>query len=333
MNAEKTIFNRNKEYENGDTFRFKFEGIISNQDVENEKVNRLIDSFVNEQTYHKDMLRNVSFIRTMLKDFKEELLVVEYTNRDGESEIVKYDDGRLLYFGCNNKNKKTGNTMSVEFSPYEDLNISFLDSALDVSIVDYPQSEYVDEQFCELIKHIRLLKNAEAIKLDRDSKALIEIYKLFYGENPNFSLSNINVRVQTMLSILEQFGVSLGDHYVFNLLGKAKMPISLNLEQLVSKLFPLGEITAIDDPFKLADETRNIIKAAGECVREVINDEYNSDDILITISKVIHAKTHILSSESDIKELSEFTNRTRSEIESSIKLVKRIENKISELDK
>ena len=39
MNAEKTIFNRNKEYENGDTFRFKFEGIISNQDVENEKVN------------------------------------------------------------------------------------------------------------------------------------------------------------------------------------------------------------------------------------------------------------------------------------------------------
>ena len=60
---------------------------------------------------------------------------------------------------------------------------------------------------------------------------------------------------------------------------------------------------------------------------------YNSDDILITISKVIHAKTHILSSESDIKELSEFTNRTRSEIESSIKLVKRIENKISELDK
>ena len=30
--------------------------------------------------------------------------------------------------------------MSVEFSPYEELNISFLDSALDVSIVDYPQS-------------------------------------------------------------------------------------------------------------------------------------------------------------------------------------------------
>ena len=59
MNAKKTIFNRNKEYENGDTFRFRFEGIISNQDVENEKVNRLIDSFFNEQTYHKDMLRKV----------------------------------------------------------------------------------------------------------------------------------------------------------------------------------------------------------------------------------------------------------------------------------
>lgn len=112
---------------------------------------------------------------------------------------------------------------------------------------------------------------------------------------------------------------------------KVKMPISLNLEQLVNKLFPLGEISDIDDPVKLADEPK--IKIVGECVREVINDGYNQDEALITISKVIHAGRYRLSSNANVKELSEFTNRTENEVESSIRLVKRIETKLNKSDK
>ncbi len=40
-------------------------------------------------------------------------------------------------------------------------------------------------------------------------KVLIEIYKLFYNENPDFSLSNTSIKVQTMMSILAQFGITL----------------------------------------------------------------------------------------------------------------------------
>ena len=162
-----------------------------------------------------------------------------------------------------------------------------------------------------------------------DSKALIEIYKLFYDENPDFSLSNINIRVQTMMSILAQFGITLGADYSFSLLEKSKMPNSLYIEQLVNKLFPLGEITDVDEPIKLADEPKKIIKIVGECVREVINDGYNKDDALITISKVIHAGRYNLSSNSNVKELSNFTNRTQNEVESSIRLVNRIEKKLN----
>ncbi|MDD6224234.1 MAG: hypothetical protein PUB18_04450, partial [bacterium] len=102
--------------------------------------------------------------------------------------------------------------MTAEFTLGRGLNISFSDFE-NASIIDYQNSKNINEQFVKLMKHIYLLKSAKAANLDMDSKALIEIYKLFYNENPDFSLSNINVRIQTMMSILAQFGISLGDNY------------------------------------------------------------------------------------------------------------------------
>lgn len=331
MGCKKINFNEEKEYDNGEKFGFRFEGQSSNQNIDEEKINKLIDNFINEKNFHRDMLRNVSFLRTMLKDFEEKLLVVEYNDTNNQ-EIVKYDNGVLFLFKCKSKKRESENSLNAEFTPGRGLSIFFTDFDED-SIIDYSNSKNINEQFGELIKHIGLLKGAKAVNLDMDSKTLIEIYKLFYNENPDFSHSNINVRIQTMMSILAQFGISLGDDYAFSLWGKVKMPISLTLEQLVNKLFPLGEITDIDDPVKLADEPKKIIKIVGECVREVINDGYNKDEALITISKVIHAGRYSLSSNDNVKELSEFTNRTQNEVESSIRLVKRIENKLDKPDK
>lgn len=327
MNAEKINFSKYKEYESGEKFSFRFEGNNFNQNIDKEKVKKLIDSFVNEYGRHKDMLRNVSFLRTILKGFKEKLLVVEYSDINNQ-EIVKYDNGVLFLYNCKNKSEAKDNSLNAEFAPGKGLNISITDFDED-SIIDYPNSKEISEQFSKLIQHISLLKNAKAINLDMDSKILIEIYKLFYNENPNFSISNINVRIQTMMSILAQFGISLGDDYAFSLWGKVKMPISLNLEQLVNKLFPLGEITSIDEPIKIAEEPKRIIKIVGECVREIINDGYNKDEALITISKVIHAGRYSLSSTANVEELSKFTNRSQNEVESSIRLVKCIEKKLN----
>ena len=58
-------------------------------------------------------------------------------------------------------------------------------------------------------------------------------------------------------------------------------------------------------------------------------DGYNKDEALITISKIIHAGRYNLSINSNIEKLSKFTNRTKNEIESSIRLVKRIEEKLN----
>ena len=291
--SKKTVnFNRNITFENEEKFVLSFKGIESSSNIDKVKINKLLDNFINSKS-HINMLRNVEFIRTILKNFEEKLLVIEYSNKNFQ-EIVKYDNGILSFF--NSKNNKNKNLITAEFSNRK-LNISFSNYDEDI----------INQQFSKLMDHIHLLKNVKPVNLDMDSKALIEIYKLFYNENPNFSLSNINIRVQTMMSILALFGINLEEDYSFSLLGKNKMPNSLYLEQLVNKLFPLGEIVDIEEPIKLADELTKIIKIVGECVREVINTEYNKDDALITISKVIYAGRYSLSSNSNIKSLSEFT--------------------------
>ena len=313
--SKKTVnFNRNITFENEEKFVLSFKGIESSSNIDKVKINKLLDNFINSKS-HINMLRNVEFIRTILKNFEEKLLVIEYSNKNFQ-EIVKYDNGILSFF--NSKNNKNKNLITAEFSNRK-LNISFSNYDEDI----------INQQFSKLMDHIHLLKNVKPVNLDMDSKALIEIYKLFYNENPNFSLSNINIRVQTMMSILALFGINLEEDYSFSLLGKNKMPNSLYLEQLVNKLFPLGEIVDIEEPIKLAEELTKIIKIVGECVREVINTEYNKDDALITISKVIYAGRYSLSSNSNVKEISNFTNSTQNEVKSSIKLVKCIEKKLN----
>ncbi|MDD6224235.1 MAG: hypothetical protein PUB18_04455 [bacterium] len=64
MSTEKIYFNKSIEYGNREKFGFRFEGLVSNQNIDKAKINKLIDDFANEQKFHKDMLRNVSFLRT-----------------------------------------------------------------------------------------------------------------------------------------------------------------------------------------------------------------------------------------------------------------------------
>ena len=130
------------------------------------------------------------------------------------------------------------------------------------------------------------------------------------------------------MSILAEFGISLGDDYAFSLWGKVKMPVSLNLEQRVNKLYPLGEVDSVEDSVKLASEPKKIIKIVGECIRETILNEQNQTEALIIISKVIHAGRYCISSNSDVKKISEFTKCTTDAVETSVSLVKRIKTKI-----
>lgn len=328
--AKEFKFKENKTYENGHKLEIRFEG-IEKENVDLDKVNNLLNKFIVDQSHHRTMVRNVANIRAILKGFEEKLLVISHSDSNGSKEIVKYDNGNLFLYEYNIKGSISDeDQISIKYSPNNSLDFSFED--FDGNIVDYPNFNGTIKRFTDIVNKIYQLKHVSAIELDRDSKVLIEIYKLFYNENPDFSDKTINIKIQTMMSILAEFDISLGDDYSFSLWGKVKMPISLYLEEKVDRLFPLGEVVDIDEPIELTKEEKNTIRIAGECIRESITDNYNKEEALITISKIICAGRYSLSSESNIKELSDFANRAQHEVESSIQLVKRIEKKIRQTD-
>lgn len=303
----------------------RYNGIL-NDNANLGKINALLEDFINNHR-HNYMTENVSIVRTIFKDCEEKLLVIFYQDETG-SELVKYDNSNLSLY---EKSKREENSehfdrYKIKYeSPY-DIKLDYNNKETDMS--NYLGIELVSKEINEIIKQIYYLKNAKAVVLDTDDKALIEIYKLFYNEKPDFSSRDINIKIQTMMSILAEFGISLGDDYAFSLCGKVKMPVSLNLEQRVNKLYPLGEVDSVEDSVKLASEPKKIIKIVGECIRETILNEQNQTEALIIISKVIHAGRYCISSNSDVKKISEFTKCTTDAVETSVSLVKRIKTKI-----
>ena len=131
-----------------------------------------------------------------------------------------------------------------------------------------------------------------------------------------------------MLSILAEFYISVGD-YGFSLSGKRNIPMSMNLSNLVYELFPLGEINEIDNPIQLREDAKKTISIVGEGIRNAIDSTDNQEEALITISKVIHAARYNLSSTASVEDVAKYTDCSSDEVESSMKLVKRINTKIS----
>lgn len=319
--------NKLKKYENGVTFEFRYEG-NSTPVFDEEKAERLIEKFLSNEKKVSVMSRNISYIRTILKDTDEKLLVIKYN--DGKNvETVKYDNKVLFLFECKEYNDESSNYMEVSFTPGRGLKVSFSDLENDC-ITDYPQSKTIKDKFNQIIEHIEDLKNAGFVYLDNDSKLLIEIYKLFYNENPDFSKEDINIKIQTMMLILAQFDICYGD-YTFDFY--EKMPESLTIFQKVYNLFPLGEITIVDNPLELKASAKKYIKIVGETIRDTLGNEENLNEALITISKAIYAGRFDLTYYSNnIKELTEYPNinLTVGEAKSSLKLVKKIKDRIFE---
>lgn len=307
------------------SIELRYKGIQSvNADLD--KIDALLEDFISNHR-HNYMIENVSIVRTILTDCEEKLLVIFYQDEKG-SELVKYDNSNLFLYEKSQReeNSEYYDRYKIKYEPTNGIKLHYNNHETDVA--DYLGIELVSKEITEIMKQIYYLKNAKPIVLDTDDKALIEIYKLFYNENPDFSSKGINIKVQTMMSILAEFGISLEDDYGFSLCGKVKMPVSLNLEQRVNKLYPLGKVSSFEDGVKLAEEPKKIIKIVGETIKETITNEQNQNEVLITISKVIHAGRYCISSNSDVEKLSEFIESSTDKVESSIKLVKRIETRI-----
>ena len=295
----------------------RYEGLTRHQDIDVSQLDNELEEFIHTKC-RNDMLKNIMMIRTILDSVEEKSLVVSYED-ENTLEIVKYDCTNLYFYQKQRKNK----TLEITYMPNHG-GLQIKDNYCDLE--DYSTVQTVFKELASAIDRIHDLTKVKKIILDENSKRMIEIYKVFYQENPNFQSKDINIRMQTMMSILSYFDLSVG--YDFCLLGKMMMPISLQLEQDVERLYPFGEIDEVEDNVSLVQEAKKEIEIIGEAIRENISGRKELNEKLITTSRVLHAKRYNLPSNCQVDAISDFVRRTPSEVKSTIKLVKQINDKI-----
>lgn len=301
------------------SIEIRFNGIPT-KEVNLDEINVLLDDFINNHIYIS-MLDFVIMLRTILRNFDERLLVVSYQDEQTSEYVEYYDTNLFLY----EKNRKQSNDDGYKITYYSTngLKINYNNSNVDVN---YKNVEVVSDDISDMMMNIYYLKDAKAKVLDTDDKLLIEIYKVFYNENPDFSSPDINNRIQSMMSILLGFGIYIDDSTGFILSGENNTPVSYDLRRRVNRLYPFGVVNKTN--IKLAEEPKFIIKSVRDSIDEMMDDDSEFVQKLIAISKIIYVKKYCVSTDSDIDKISKFTNSTSNEVESSMKLVKHIESKI-----
>ena len=311
----------------GGILELEYSGMV-NYNVDGSKLEEMIDKFMVQFTHHNNMIRNVQFIRTILKDSTEKLLQLNYKGL-GVEKNVKYENGELALYEAKEKYDliEEDNCFITKYTP--DNNLVFDIKDANNTKVEHYNINNISKRVENTLYEIDDLKHPDFIKLNHTAKIIVEMYKLFYNENPDFSSPNINIKIQTMLSILNEFNISLNDYYSFSPVGKKKIPVSISLDSFINELFPLGEIKNVSDPVRLTNDVASIIICAGETIREVITDKEKEEMALINLSKIIYAARYSLSFVNNPSEVAKYTDCLESEISEGMKIVKKINDKIN----
>lgn len=322
MASNKVSYSLSIKDKNGDIFEFTYEGIPKRNDINNEKIQKLITKFMN--IYHGNMLTNIRFFRTIFKDYDEKLLFINYQSNDIR-ESIKFKNSTIIEYFRSKKNMENMNedNFEVKFSNGKNTSLKINDS-INGSYKKFNYSNLSDK-IQDVSKEIDSLSFVEPVRLIYDDKLLVEVYKLFYNENPDFSDDDINIKVQAMAIILSFFNLPIGD-YGFSL-NKEKIPMSMSLYLQIYKLFPLGEVNEVIDPIKINDYNKRKIFIIGEEIRNSLNNN-NLKETLISISRAIYGARWYFYQGQNILDIARNGNCNVSEVESCIKLVKTINTKI-----
>lgn len=299
---------------------FKFIGTEKNNNISYEKINTLINNCFNNSMPISDAKEKISWIRTILKDLEETYLEIEINLDKNYREKVIYINTIMTIYEKNIEDKIEIN-YNLNTKPNLSINIT------DLNLNSYHNYKVKEGIINSNIEHLYTLTKVTPIELTIDEKAICLFYKAFYNEYPNFNDSNINIRMQTMMSILTNFGICLEDNYSFMLNSKG-FPVSISLSTTVKKLAPIGKIETIDNIVKLDELLEQDIKIIGETIKKYTSQTTDEIDSLKRISKIFYSGNNCIPTQTAIETISECCKIPIEEVESSLKLRKKIRQRL-----
>lgn len=202
------------------------------------EVERSLRIFMENKEVHSDVIKNISFLRTIFVDFDEEYLYIKYHDKT-KDEYVEYKNKELTLYDCkylNTSNKK------------RETNDSFKSKA-------------------EISNRLR---NIGPIGIGECEYKIIDTYNLFYNTHPNFFNKETDLVIQCMVLILKKYGINVtNDDFIYN--KELEMPISQSLSDRVNGLFPYGIIKSTGKCTAFSEEEKEKIRIIGNQVNSSIN--------------------------------------------------------------
>lgn len=303
-----------------DKFYFKFIGIPQNNNINYDKLNNKISNCFNSSIETNDIKEKIVWIRTIFKDFKETYLEIDLRYQTTCTEKIIYKNQVI-----NSYQKSIDDQINVNYNLETNPNLS-LDIA-NVKLTNYNSYKIKSEIINSIMEHLYSLVEINKIELTQDEKALCLFYKAFYNEYPNFNSKDINIKMQAMMSILTNFGICLDDSYSF-MLNSKKFPFSISLSRTVNKLKPLGKIETLDNTVRLDELLEQDIKMIGQSIKKYTLETNNELESLKKLSTVFYTGNNCLPTNAAIVTISEYCKIPILEVESSLKLVKKIKRNI-----
>lgn len=316
-----------KYYQTNDTsiLAFSFEG-KANKNSNIKKVENLLDiCFENSKTY-KDMVKNIAWIRTILKDFEEVQMSLHLSKKD-KAMRMEYKNKELQY--CEVQEPlNTGDVLNVTYSRPFTFHAFVIRNSLspaeNMHLEDYNQN--INKIMQEIIE---LEKNIPVIELKEQDKTIWLFYKAFYKENPDFSKKDTALKIQTMLCILLNFNITMG--YGFDqILLDFNMPFSVALQCDLDRIIPLGEVKEVEEIVPLTLKVTKEIESIGEFVRNYTNNDLNK---LIKLSTIIYCSRYDLDDSTNINQVAEFSKYSTSDVEESLNLIRKINKRLQSKEK
>lgn len=317
------LFDQTIKYDDA-TLQIKFAGICPNEKRDSFQEEYLIQNiFANQPNYFiSNVAQGIRDIRTIFRNFNETSFYIQYcTNKKNNSITLLFDHTELVYY---EKNTSITNNFRFTFSRDYGYQISFPKKT---DII----SEWIEKEMANVDRFQFVYPKTE---LDRNQQALCQIYQLFYQEIPDFSLSHIEDKVQSMMYLLCEYNIWLDtDGYSFSLSSFRDYVDNPYYTYVISNLAPLGKITKSFDVIDPAMKRK--IKVLGDEIRNAFQQEPDFTDAFRNFCTIDYVKKYCVRNSENFDQIAKYrpVHSTTEQVKEKIKLMDKIEETIQKMDK
>lgn len=291
------IFERYKKQVNVDNtmLYFEFYGIPKEDNIDVTRINNIIDSIFNTKNFDTNIKQIIYYIRIILSQYDEKSLLVEVKNLDTDyyvkvnlkdKKVIEYHELRTLGLNSSENvqmkikfNENDGFSVHIP-NHFNSINLLYLN---DCYIQNAISSSYI------LISDINEMKMLDNMYFNKEEKMLIDIYQMFFDENPDFSKKETVARIQSMMFILAKYDILLPNQDGFYMDNMQEYPISESIHTIIERLVPFGEIDRYrGDQVRFMPKVNNDIFKIGKLINEFCSNYEEGDKVLNSISSILY---------------------------------------------